>query len=279
MTATPEARHAGPAGLSHPALSSNPRPSPATALSATRAFAWRGALKIKHVPEQLMDATVQPVLWVLMFTYLFGGAIAGSTGDYLQFLLPGILALQTFTMIYAGVALNTDVSKGVVDRFRSLPIARPTPLLGALVGDVARFLLGATVIVVLGLVLGFRPAAGVSGVLAAISLTLVFAFGLVWLFYCIGLLMRSPTAVSNASYTALFPLIFISNVFVDPETMPAWVRAVADVNPVTHLVTATRGLMDGTATAGDIGLVLAGSAILTAVFAPLTVRMYHRKGS
>jgi hypothetical protein len=157
--------------------------------------------------------------------------------------------------------------------------ARAAPLLGAVVGDVARFMIGGTVIVVLGLILGFRPEAGIGGVLAGMAVALVFAFALAWVFYVIGLVMRSPQAVNSAGFVAIFPLMFLSNVFVDPETMPAGVRAVAEVNPMTHLVTAVRGLMEGTATAGDVGLVLATSALLTAIFAPLTVRLYYRKGS
>jgi ABC-2 type transport system permease protein len=258
------------------AIASARRPDPPGAASATLTFGWRGMLKIKHIPEQLMDATIMPVMFVLMFTYLFGGAIAGSTDEYLQFLLPGIFAIQVFTMVYAGVALSTDVAQGVVDRFRTLPIARVAPLLGAVIGDVARFLLGGAVIVGLGLILGFRPGAGAGGILAAMALAAVFAFGLAWVFYAIGLVMRSPQAVNSAGFIAIFPLMFLSNVFVEPETMPAGVRAIAEANPMTHLVTAIRGLMEGTATAGEIGLVLAGTAVLTAIFAPLTVRLYYR---
>src|SRR5918999_2301746 len=147
------------------ALATGTRPSRAGALSAVLAFGWRGMLKIKHVPEQLIDVTLTPVLFVLMFTYMFGGAIAGSTGEYLQFLLPGVLVMSVlFTTVYSGVALNTDVTKGLVDRFRSLPIWRPSPLMGAVLGDSVRYLVGATVIIGLGLALGYRPEAGAVGV-------------------------------------------------------------------------------------------------------------------
>jgi len=150
-------------------------------------------LKVKHVPEQLLDVTITPVMFLLMFTYLFGGAISGSTEDYLQYILPGILVMSVlFTTVYSGVALNTDLTKGVVDRFRSLPIWRPAPLLGALLGDSVRYLVGGTVIIVLGLALGFRPGAGLGGVLAALALVLVFAFGLSWVFTTLGLVLRRP---------------------------------------------------------------------------------------
>ncbi|MBD0337976.1 MAG: ABC transporter permease [Thermoleophilia bacterium] len=260
------------------ALAAGERPAPPSALSATLAFAWRGMLKIKHVPEQLLDVTITPVLFVLMFTYMFGGAIAGSTREYLQFLLPGILVMSVlFTTVYSGVSLNTDVTKGVVDRFRSLPIARPAPLVGAVLGDSVRYLVGATVILVLGVAMGYRPEAGAPGVVAAVALVLVFAFGLSWLFTTLGMLLRSPNAVMNAGFMSIFPLTFLSNVFVRPETLPGWLEAFVGVNPISHLVTAVRGLMGGTPDAGEIGIVLAAAAGLAAVFAPLTTWLYRRK--
>ncbi len=191
------------------ALSSTERPPRASALSATLTFGWRGMLKVKHVPEQLLDVTITPVMFVLMFTYLFGGAIAGSTGDYLDYILPGVLVMSVlFTTVYSGISLNTDLTKGVVDRFRSLPIWRPAPLVGALLGDSVRYLVAGTVIVVLGVALGFRPDAGVPGVVAAMALVIVFAFGLSWVFTTMGLLLRSPNAVMNAGFMSIFPLTF-----------------------------------------------------------------------
>ena len=260
------------------ALSSNPRPPRPGVVSTCLTFGWRGMLKIKHVPEQLIDVTLTPVLFTLMFTYLFGGAIAGSTGEYLQFILPGILVMSVlFTTVYSGVALNTDVTKGVVDRFRSLPIWRPSPLVGAVLGDSVRYLVAATVVVALGVILGFRPDAGVGGVLAAILLVVVFSFGLAWVFTTVGLVMRSPNAVMNTGFMALFPLTFLSNAFVEPDTLPSALEAFVDINPISFLITASRGLMEGTASMGDIGIVLGTAALLTAVFAPLTVRLYGQK--
>jgi len=217
------------------------------------------------------------VMFVLMFTYLFGGAIAGSTGEYLDYILPGILVMSVlFTTVYSGVALNTDLTKGVVDRFRSLPVWRPAPLVGALLGDTARYLIGGTVIVVLGVALGFRPDAGIGGMLAAMALVIVFAFGLSWVFTTLGLVLRSPSAVMNAGFMGIFPLTFLSNVFVDPETLPAGLKAFVDVNPISILSTASRGLMHGNAESTDIIIVLVTSAALTAIFAPLTTRLYRR---
>jgi ABC-2 type transport system permease protein len=260
------------------ALASTPRPPRVSAVSAALTFGWRGMLKVKHVPEQLLDVTITPVMFVLMFTYIFGGAIAGSTGDYLDYLLPGVLVMSVlFTTVYSGIALNTDLTKGVVDRFRSLPIWRPAPLVGALLGDSVRYLVAGTVIVVLGVILGFRPSAGVGGVIAAMALVIVFAFGLSWVFTTLGLLMRSPNAVMNAGFLGIFPLTFLSNVFVEPDTLPSALEAFVNANPISVLATASRGLMEGDASGGDIAIVLATAAALTAVFAPLTTRLYRSR--
>ncbi|CAA9219306.1 MAG: Efflux ABC transporter, permease protein [uncultured Acidimicrobiales bacterium] len=259
------------------AISSTERPPPPSPMSAALTFGWRGMLKVKHVPEQLLDVTITPVMFVLMFTYIFGGAIAGSTAEYLEYLLPGILVMSVlFTTVYSGVALNTDLTKGVVDRFRSLPIWRPAPLVGSLLGDSVRYLLSGTVIMVLGLILGYRPDAGIVGVLAALGLVVVFAFGLSWVFTTLGLVLRSPSAVMNAGFMGIFPLTFLSNVFVDPTTLPGPLEAFVNVNPISILATASRGLMEGNVDSRDLVIVLAVAAALTAVFAPLTTRLYRR---
>jgi len=259
------------------AIASTARPPRPSALSAAMTFGWRGMLKVKHVPEQLLDVTITPVMFVLMFTYLFGGAISGSTGEYLQFILPGILVMSVlFTTVYSGVALNTDLTKGVVDRFRSLPIWRPAPLVGALLGDSVRYLIAGTVIIVLGVILGYRPEAGIGGVIAALALVVMFAFALSWAFTTLGLLLRTPNAVMNAGFMGIFPLTFLSNVFVDPTTLPSALEWFVNVNPISHLVSASRGLMDGTAIGDDLLVVLPTAVVLTAVFAPLTARLYRR---
>ncbi len=253
-----------------------PRPS---RLSLAMTFAWRGLLKIKHVPEQLLDVTITPVLFLLMFTYLFGGAVSGSTREYLHYILPGILVQSVvFTCVYSGVVLNTDVTKGVVDRFRSLPIWRPAPLVGAVLGDSVRYVIAATIVVVLGLVMGYRAAGGVLGVVAAVLVVVAFTFGLSWVFTSLGLVLRSPSAVLNGGFMALFPLVFLSNTLVDPSSLPGWLEAFVHVNPISHVVTAARGFMDGDVSAGQVALPLAEAAALTAIFAPLTVRLYRGRG-
>jgi ABC-2 type transport system permease protein len=274
---TTQASAAVDEALVRKAISSTARPPRVGAVSASLTFGWRGMLKVKHVPEQLLDVTITPVMFVLMFTYLFGGAIAGSTGAYLDYILPGILVMSVlFTTVYSGVALNTDLTKGVVDRFRSLPIWRPAPLLGSLLGDSVRYLVAGTVIIGLGVALGYRPDAGVVGAVSALGLVVIFAFGLSWVFTTMGLILRSPNAVMNAGFMSIFPVTFLSNVFVDPETLPSGLEAVVRVNPISILVDASRGLMEGNAQAGDIAVVLAVAAALTMVFAPLTTRLYRK---
>ena len=259
------------------AISSTPRPPQASALSAALTFGWRGMLKVKHVPEQLLDVTITPVMFVVMFTYIFGGEVSGSTAEYLDYLLPGILVMSVlFTTVYSGVALNADLTKGVVDRFRSLPIWRPAPLLGSMMGDSVRYVLAGTVIILVGVALGFRPDAGVGGALAALALVVVFAFGLSWVFTTLGLVLRSPSAVMNAGFMGIFPLTFLSNVFVEPDTLPGPLEAFVNVNPISILANASRGLMQGGAKAKDVVIVLVVAFALTAVFVPLTTRLYRR---
>jgi ABC-2 type transport system permease protein len=260
------------------ALSLRPRPEPASALSAVITLAWRAMLKIKHVPFQLFDVTVTPIMFTLLFTYMFGGALAGSPQVYIQFLLPGIL-VQTivFITVYTGVGVNTDIQKGLFDRFRSLPMWQPAPVLGALAGDLFRYSAAALLIIVLGVILGFRPAAGVVGVLLAFALVLVFAFAISWIWIIFGMKVKTPESVMTASFIFLMPLTFASNIFVELHTMPAWLQAIVRHNPVTHLTDASRGLMHGTDVAADVLWVLFASAAIVAISAPIAMRMYHRE--
>ena len=260
------------------ALGSAERPAAASAWASSTAFGWRAMLKIKHVPEQLFDVTMFPVMFTLMFTYVFGGAIAGSPGEYLQYALPGIL-VQTvvFITMYTALTVNTDIEKGVFDRIKSLPVWRPSMLVGALLGDSARYAMASTVVLTVGLLIGYRAPGGVLGVLAAVVLLVVFCFSLTWLWLIVGLKVRTPNAVMGVSMMVLFPLTFVSSVFAPPETMPGWLRAFVEVNPVTLLVEAARGLMNGQPDAGDLLWVLGLSAALIAIFAPIAMRLFNRK--
>ncbi|MDQ2623220.1 MAG: ABC transporter permease [Actinomycetota bacterium] len=259
-------------------LASRERPSRPGGLAASLTFGWRAMLKIKHVPEQLFDVTMFPIMFTLLFTYLFGGALAGSPTEYIQVLLPGILVQAVvFITMYAGMGLNNDIKKGVFDRFRSMPVWRPAPMVGLLLGDAVRFVIASIVILTLGLIIGFRPEGGPLGVIAGVALTILFAFSISWVWTLLGLVMRTPEAVLNTSMTVLFPVIFASNIFVDPTTMPGWLQSVVDLNPITHLTSAVRGLMGTGVAASDLIWVFASSAALIAIFAPLTMRVYGRK--
>ncbi|MET1250244.1 ABC transporter permease [Sporolactobacillus sp. STCC-11] len=260
------------------ALVEQVRPPRPNGIATSLTFAWRALLKIKYVPEQLLDVTFFPVMFTLMFTYLFGGALAGSTSEYLQFLIPGIL-VQTviFTTVYTGVSLNDDVSKGTFDRFRSLPIWSPSPLVGALIADAVRYTIASIIVIVLGLILGFRPTGSILEIVASIVLVLIFAFSLSWIFTVIGLILQTSKAVMGISMTFLFPVTFASNIFVDPATMPGWLRAAVNANPVSMLTTAIRGLMGGRAAVAEIIWVLIASAVLILIFSPVTMYLYRNK--
>jgi ABC-2 type transport system permease protein len=265
-------------GRSHQVLSVRGRPRPASSLSAVATLAWRAMLKIKHVPFQLFDVTVMPIMFTLLFTYIFGGALAGSPREYIQYLLPGVL-VQTvvFITVYTGMGLNTDIQKGLFDRFRSLPMWQPSPILGALAGDVFRYSVASALILIMGFILGFRPQGGVVGVLLAVALVLAFCFALSWLWIIVGMLVRTPESVMTTSFIFLMPLTFASNIFVELSTMPPWLQAVVGRNPVTHLANASRGLIHGTPVGTDVAWVLVAAAAIVLVASPIAMRMYRKE--
>ncbi|MFF6781058.1 ABC transporter permease [Streptomyces sp. NPDC012510] len=252
-----------------------PRPS---ALSASLTFGWRAMLKIKHVPEQLFDVTAFPIMMVLMYTYLFGGALAGSPEEYIQFLLPGILVMSVVMItMYTGVSVNTDIEKGVFDRFRSLPIWRPSTMVGYLLGDALRYAIASVVMLTVGMILGYRPDGGVVGVVAGVALLIVFSFAFSWIWTMFGLMLRTEKSVMGVSMMVIFPLTFLSNVFVDPKTMPGWLQAFVNNSPVTHLASAVRELMAGEWPTAEIAWTLGWSALFVLIFGPITMRLYNRK--
>jgi len=247
-------------------------------VSQSLTMAYRGLLKVRHTPEQLIDVTLQPVIFTLMFTYLFGGAVAGSVGGYLPLIIPGILAQTVITAsVVTGVQLREDMDKGVFDRFRSLPIARIAPLAGALLADTVRYMVATTITFLTGLVMGWRPEGGFGGVALAGLLVIVCAWALSWIFAYIGVIARSATFVQGVSFMALFPLTFLSNAFVQVDTLPGWMQAFVTVNPVSHLVSAVRGLANEGLVTADVGWTLLSAAVVVAVFAPIAVRAYLRK--
>ena len=241
-------------------------------------MAYRGLIKVRRTPEQLFDVTVQPILFTLMFTYLFGGAIAGNVHNYLPLIIPGILVQTVITAsLVTGVQLREDMDKGVFDRFKSLPIARIAPLAGALLADTIRYGIATTLTFVMGLILGYRPGAGIGGVVAGGLLVILFAWCISWVFAFFGVIARSASSVQGISLIILFPLTFLSNAFVPVDTLPGWLRTFVNVNPVSHVVTAIRQLANQGSIGRDFWLSILGAAVIVAVFAPLTVRAYMRK--
>jgi ABC-2 type transport system permease protein len=254
------------------------RPPAPSAFSNALVFGWRAVLKFRHVPEQLFDLVMTPIMFTLLFTFVFGGALAGSPGEYLQFFLPGIL-VQTvvFNAVYSGMGLSTDLGKGLFDRFRSLPIWSLAPFAGLMVGDVLRHLIAAVIILIIGLILGYRPEAGPVGVFASLLLLLAIGFGMGWIFIVLGLLIRTPMTVMTIGFSFLFPLVFASNIMVDPATMPGWLRGFVDINPVSLMATAIRGLMGGGTSFGQIALALVAPVLLTLFLAPTTLWLYRKQ--
>lgn len=246
-------------------------------LANTLTMAGRGLLKIRRTPEQLIDVTVQPILFTLMFTYIFGGAIAGDVQSYLPIIIPGILVQTVITTsVVTGVQLREDMDKGVFDRFRSLPIARISPLSGALLADTVRYAIATTLTFAMGYLMGLRPVSFVA-VVAAGLLVIVCSWALSWIFAFFGVIARSAGSVQGISFLILFPLTFLSNAFVPANTMPDWLQWFVNINPVSHLVTAVRELVNQGTVGADVWVALLGAAVVVAVFAPLTVRAYMRR--
>jgi oleandomycin transport system permease protein len=239
---------------------------------------WRSAMKLKHSPEQLLDITLQPVVLVVIFVFLFGGAIAGSWHDYLWYVLPGIMA-QTIVLssMGTGVGLNNDVRNGIFDRFRAMPIARSAPLVGTVLFDVARYLVAGLVVLGFGMVLGFRVQTGPLGVIAAFALMITFSFALCWAWVLLGLVVTSPTTLQAAGFVVMLPLTFGSNLLVATNTLPGWLQAWVKINPVTYLSDAVRGLLIGGPAGRPTVKLLIWALALIAVFAPLAVRAYRRR--
>ncbi|GGM08517.1 ABC transporter permease [Dactylosporangium sucinum] len=244
------------------------------ALELTR----RSLIKTWRTPEALIDVTLQPGLFMVIFVYVFGGAVAGSTHEYLQFLMPGILA-QTLAMgaISIGVNLNSDLEKGIFDRFRSLPIARSAPLVGAVLGDVVRYVVVTVSTFAFAYLMGFRIGTDPLRTLAGCLLGVLFGLCVSWALVFVGMLVRTSGAVQGIGFLVMLPLSFASSVFVDPHTLPSWLRGFVDVNPLTHLVGAMRGLFVGTPLGTHVWWTLGWSAALVAVFMPLALAAYRRK--
>jgi oleandomycin transport system permease protein len=254
------------------------RISPLAGLGHSFTLTWRSVLKIRTNSEDLLGLSLQPIMFLLLFVYVFGGAISGSTHNYLEYVLPGIL-VQTvlFATLGTGLMLNQDISAGIFDRFRSLPIARWAPLAGAIMGDVTRYIISVVVTLGFGFVLGFRVHTNPFAAIAACLLVLAFALAMCWISALIGLLVKTPQGVQTFGFTAMFPIVFASGLLVPIQTMPGWLQAFAKANPMTLLAEATRGLMTGGPAAVPAGESMLWALGILALFAPLAVRVYRRK--
>ncbi|MBD8500895.1 ABC transporter permease [Paenibacillus arenosi] len=249
------------------------------AVTAVRIFVWR---TWKHTSNNLfaygMDVVLSPVLTLFIFTYLFGGAIAGSTTEYLQYFLPGFLLLTILPMtVYSGTTLCQDIVKGVYNRFRTMPFWQPATMIGSVVMDSLRYTSAALVSFGVGMLLGFRPEGGALGAMMALLFIVCFAFSVSWIFSMMGVLVKKPETVSGTSMMLMYPLLFASNILVDSDTMPDWMGVIVELNPISIAATTARGLMHGTASTGDIAAGVGVCLLLLLLFVPLTIHFYMKK--
>ncbi len=246
------------------------------AIRQSLVMAWRGLLKMRRTPEQFFDVTLQPIIFTLMFAYIFGGAISGDVASYLPIIIPGILVQTVIGASMAtGVQLREDMDKGVFNRFRTLPIARIAPLAGALLADTVRFAIAAVLTIAMGCIMGYRPS--LAGIVTGGLLVMAVAWCISWIFAFLGMIARTASSVQGMGMLVLFPLTFLSNAFVPTHTLPGWLQAFVNVNPVSHLVSAVRELANQGLIARDFWWTLFGAIVIVAVFAPLTVRAYMRQ--
>jgi ABC-2 type transport system permease protein len=253
------------------------RPSFRETIKHTMAMAYRTLLLIRRTPQQLFDVTAQPIVFTLLFTFLFGGAVSGSWQNYLPIIIPGILVQTVITACMAtGVQLREDMDKGVFNRFKSMPISRVSPLTGALLTDVLRYGIATALTFLMAYLLGYHWATLGGAVLGAILVILV-AWCISWIFAFLGTLARSASTVQGVSMLVLFPLCFLSGAFVPTNTLPDWLQAFVNINPITYVVNATRELFSQGIIGNDFWFSLIGSLVVVIIFAPLTMAAYLRK--
>lgn len=246
----------------------------------TLVIAERNLIRLPRSPDLLLAFTVQPVMFVLLFVYVFGGAISTPGYDYVDFLIPGIIVQNiAFGGFVTALGLSEDLSKGLIDRFRSLPMARPAVLAGRTLADVVTNTLSVIVLVVTGLIIGFSFHASVGEVLLGFLLLIVFGYAFSWIFALLGLVVSSPEAANSLGFIAVFPLTFISSAFVPTDSMPSALQWFADVNPFTIVVDAMRALWLGAPAGNSVWGAFVWSAVIIAVFAPLAVSRYRRAAS
>lgn len=243
------------------------------------ALARRNLSKIRRNPVSISDAVIAPVTFLVIFVYMFGGAVSGSTHGYLQRTLPAVLVLSAITagLIATGVNLSIDIKKGIFDRFRSMPISRSAPLIGSVLADVIRYLLAIVTSLAFGYAIGFRIQTSPLAVLAAALLTILFGMSLSWVWILLGMLIRETASVQTIVALSIFPLAFGTDMVAPAKTLPGWLQAWANINPVAHTMTACRGLLTGGPVMAPAVASLLWSAGFIVVFAPLAVLAYRRR--
>ena len=262
------------------ALTREPRPArPPRWLRHSLVLAGRSLVKTTRNPGTVVNGVVTPALFLVLFLYLFGGAVAGSTSDYLQYLFPGIVVMGAGLtgLVSTGTNINIDLRNGVTDRFRSLPISRLAPLLGSVLADVARYLMAVASLFAIGVLLGFRPHGGVAAALAAVGLAVLFGFCASWITVLIGVVVKDANAVMAFSFLTFLPLQLGTSLAAPTETLPGWLRSWADVNPVTAVMDACRALLNATPAVDRIGTALIWCALLFLLFCPLAGWAYSRR--
>jgi oleandomycin transport system permease protein len=256
-----------------------PRVSPLETVTQSVKLSWRTLVQIKHNPGEMLDFSIQPVMFLLLFVYVFGGALGGSQRQYLTYVLPGIIVQNSlFTTMNTATGLATDLEKGFFDRLRSLPIARFSPLAGRIVADLVKQSWAIALLLGIGAIMGFRVGPhGVLGVLGTFGLVLISTLAVAWALVLVGMLAANPEKVQIFGFVVLFPLTFTSGAFVPTGTMPGWLQAWAKANPVTLVAEACRGLLGTGPIARPAVESLIYAAAFTAVFAPLAVRAFKRR--
>ncbi|MET9529221.1 MULTISPECIES: ABC transporter permease [unclassified Streptomyces] len=244
------------------------------------ALARRNALQIKADPESMFDVLLMPIIFTLLFVFVFGGAIAGKGNQtqYVDYVVPGLMAMMGMNIAMAvGSGVNDDFKKGVMDRFRSMPIARSSVLIAKIVVEIGRMLVAITILLTVGFILGLTIHTSVLSLFAAIGLSLAFGASLMWIFILLGLTMKTVQAVQGMAMLVLMPLQFGSSIFAPPATMPGWLQAFTDYNPLSNLADAARNLMNGGPVAHSVLMTLGWSVAITAVTAPLAIRKFRKK--
>jgi oleandomycin transport system permease protein len=265
-------------GRGGPAGAVSGRIGPGEAIRHALSIMRRNLLQIRSDPEQLVGMTIQPLMFLVLFVYVFGGAIAGSSRQYLQFALPGIMVQGiAFTGFQTALGLNVDFQRGLIDRFRSLPISRSAVVGGRIAADAVRVIWGVLIMTGFGMALGFRFHGGFLGAIGSLAMVTLFGITVCWPMAFIGVSAKSPEAVNTGGFLLILPLTFASSILAPPSSMPGWLQAFVKVNPITKVADATRGLMLGGPVARPVWQALVWMAVITAVFAPLAIRKYRSR--